>query len=416
MKNFFKKLLFIIVATFLFFVISLIILEIARRISHPQGPVNPLFSITQKGKVFLREPNSIEIHTSPETDEKHEAHINKYGYRGKDFEMPKPKDITRIFAVGDSFTHAVGMADTDTIPYKLDELLKEINPKIEVINAGVGHTSPVTHYINFKNIHLKYQPDLVLLLLDWTDLWDDWHSERSAIFDDQGEIERFDLNFIFGKRSWWRTCVSYSSACKFINNKHVRTFKKIQALGLRGFIKVCREGKRAKAAIITSEKIRNEDLLTEYDGLLMLRGRMRKALIDKHWRRTAKYITKIRDLLAQNNIPLILVTYPHGLHVGADEWDKGRETWGFEQNKLHDNYYCFELVESFALETGIPYISTLQDFLKAKAKNKDKKFFYDWDGHFNPEGNKIVAKSIFKSPVFQNELKKQCQKSVIYCD
>jgi len=316
--------------------------------------------------------------------------------------MPKQKDTIRIFAVGDSFTHGVGMADSDTIPALLDQKLSEINPNIEVINAGIGQSSPVTHFLNLQNIHLKYKPDMVFLLFDLTDLWDDWHSERCAVFNEKGDIDRFDVNFVNGKRSLWRTCGSYSSACRYINNKIVRTFKKMNALGIKEYIKVCREGRRAKAAIIQADYIKDENLLTEYDGLLLLRGRKRKELIDKHWIRTAKYIIKIRDLLAKNNIPMILVSYPHGIYAGEDQWNKGRESWGFEPNKLYTDLYPFEIIENFAKKNNIPYIGTLDDFLKAKKR----KYFYPWDGHLNPAGNHIVANSIFDSKTFKEELPK----------
>jgi len=35
-----------------------------------------------------------------------------------------------------------------------------------VINAGIGHASPIYHYLNLKNFHLKFEPDVVVLMLD----------------------------------------------------------------------------------------------------------------------------------------------------------------------------------------------------------------------------------------------------------
>jgi len=92
--------------------------------------------------------------------------------------------------------------------------------------------------------------------------------------------------------------------------------------------------------------------------------------------------------------------YPHGIYVGADEWNDGRATWGFEKNKLYTDHFPFELVGSYARENNLPFINALDDFLKAP----EQKYFFDWDGHMTPEGNKIVADVIVRSPAFQGIL------------
>ena len=49
----------------------------------------------------------------------------------------------RIFAVGDSFTYGVGSEDDQTIPYLIEKRLILEGLDAEVINAGIGHTSPI---------------------------------------------------------------------------------------------------------------------------------------------------------------------------------------------------------------------------------------------------------------------------------
>ena len=214
----------------------------------------------------------------------------------------------------------------------------------EVINAGAGHTSPITHYVNLRSIHMKYRPDVVLLLFDLTDLGDDWRQEQTAVYDKKGELIGFHPMYKNGKRDWWITCVHFSEFCKWINNKIVRSFKKIKLLGFKSYVKAIQEGKRAKAEIINSSEITSEEVQMEYDGLVMLRGREKKALIDKNWTRTAGYLTKIKTLLEAQGIPLMIVMYPHGIYVGKDQWNEGRRTWGFEQGKLYTDFYPFEFV------------------------------------------------------------------------
>jgi len=397
MKRFFFYVIFI-----LFILVSLALTgEMFFRIF--RGSPNPLIGVSQKGSEYLFQPNAqLDKKSSIPGEFQYVAHINQFGYRGKNFEAMKPRGALRVLAVGDSFTFGVGAQDDQTIPAVMETQLKNSGVNAEVINAGIGHASPIRHLVNLRDIHLKYKPDLVVLLLDLTDIRDDWYSERNAIFDEQGNIVKFDLDYINGKRDWWRTIVHKSAFAKYVNDKIIRSIRKIQILGFKRYIMLKSQGKKAKAEIANLKKQVSDELQIEYDGMLFLRGREKKDLILKHWPRTAKYLTAIKELLDKQGIPMVLVVYPHGIYVGADEWNEGRKAWGFEQNKLYTDYYPFDLVESFAAEHGIPFINTLENFLNVP---KDK-YFFDYDGHMNPKGYRIVAESIFNNQVFSDQLQK----------
>jgi len=396
-----KGCVFYVAIFLIIFVVLFSIGEICFRVF--KGSHNPLINLTQKKSGFLFKPNSTEHSISSVPGEfDYVAHINNFGYRGKDFQWLKYNETTRIFVVGDSFTFGVGASEDETIPSLLEKYLLKNKIGAEVINAGVGHASPITHYVNLREIHLKYEPNLVILLFDLTDLWDDWHSERNAVLDNKGEIKYFDKTYINGKRDWWVTCVYHSAFCKWINNKIVRTFEKIRLLGAKKYFSIALQGKRAKAAIIASKEKRLKEFKIEYDGLLMLRGREKKALIDEHWPRTVKYLNKIKNLLDKHDIPMIIVTYPHGIYVGKDQWNKGRAPWGFEEGKLYTDHYAFELVESYAKEQGIPFINTLDNF----PKNTGTKYFFDYDGHMTPAGYSIVADGITGNLQFRKIINK----------
>ena len=394
-----KKFLFSVLAVLSFFLFGFICLEIYQRLTGATQP-NPLASIVQKRADCFLDPNTTAKSNSLERGITYTVHSNNYGYRGDDFSAIKPKGVTRIFVVGDSFTFGTGEQDNETIPFMLQEKLRAENFKVEVINAGVGHSSPVSHYVNIRDIHLRYHPDLVLLLFDLTDLWDDWHWERSAIFDKNGEIIRFDPDYINGRRDWWLSCVSRSAACGFIHNKLVRTFRKIKAIGFKRYIKAVLSGQKVKALIASSQDIKSDELVMEYDGLLFMRGHKREGLIRKHWARTTRYMLKIKELLDKNNIAYVIVMYPHGIYVGPDQWSKGRQAWGFETNTVYTDYLPFEMMTEFTKDNKLPFINTLSDFLKAPAK----KYFFNYDGHFTVDGNRVVVDAIISNPDFIKEL------------
>lgn len=358
---------------------------------------DPLKDIVQKDPEYLLKPNTTFHSLSSVAGEfEYDAHINRFGYRGGDFLMPKPAGTVRILAVGDSFTFGVGSPDWETIPAFLEKELLSKGVAAEVINAGIGGTSPVYHYVNLRDIHLRYQPDAVVLFLDLTDLWDDWNGERHAVLGADGEIRRFDPMFTDGKRDWWITATYYSVFCRYFHNKVIRSFRKMMVLGLDRYCEAALKGKRAKAVIATDNHARARQASIEYDGVLFMRGRVREELIREHWPRTAKYLTLIRDMLRARGIPLMIVMYPHGIYVDGEQWAHGRVTWGFEPGKRYDDHFPFELAGEYAGAEGIPFFNATPAFLKAPSG----KYFFDWDGHMTAQGNRITARALAEDEGF----------------
>ncbi|MEI6437665.1 MAG: SGNH/GDSL hydrolase family protein [Candidatus Omnitrophota bacterium] len=357
--------------------------------------VEPLAQITQKHVDVLFTPDSVMRSVSSIPGEfDYTAHINHFGYRGRDFVVPKLPGVARVFAVGDSFTFGVGSPDDQTFAALIEKQLRDRGLSVEVINAGIGSTSPATQLLNVKNIHLKYQPDAVVFFFDMTDLWDDWYAERHAVRDRDGDILRFDPMIVDGKRDWWLTLTNYSSFCKFFHNKVVRSIRKMRVLGMGQYMKTALSGARAKAVIAGLDDEKAKSSLMEYDALLLMRGREREALIRQHWARTAANLVKMRDMLASRHIPLVIVMYPHGLYVGGDQWTEGRKTWGFEAGKKYTDYLPFELMKELTDREHIPFINTLDAFLAAP----HEKYFFDWDGHMTTAGNRIVASIVAQAP------------------
>ncbi len=394
-----------ILFTIIVIAILLLILEVGFRLGRGKDLyLKQTTGIRKARSKYLFKPNRTYRSSSSKWNEFDVGvRINNYGFRGKDIDKKKKPGILRIFAVGDSFTWGVGARENETIPYLLEENLKSEGFRVEVINAGRGHASTIGYYLKLRDIFLSYEPDLVILLFDFSDLWEDWDKERHLVYDDNGKILFTDHTFINGKRDWWLTLMQYSELCTYLNNKIVRTFKKIKVLGFKDYLNAKLRGKRAKAVISNMDlEASHEDNLDtiEYDGRLFLRGRDKLPLIKKHWARTEKYLLMIRDLLAEKGVAFIMTMHPYGIHVGPEQWNKGRVYWGFEQGRTYDDYFAYSIVEEFARENKILCINTLEAFLR----EKDKKLFFDYDGHLTPQGNRIFADFVTQNEGFLNML------------
>lgn len=395
-----KKILIILSIVIIFFIAAEASLRIYGLFDKNRGLKNCMGEPNKKYHHAFK-PNSSFRLIAPKNDEYNVGiRINNYGFRGEDVTIKKKPGVKRILAMGDSFTFGVGAEENETIPYLIEKYLKEQDKNVEVINAGIGGSSPLSNYMKARDEYLEFEPDLVIYFFDFSDLADDWRNEKSIVYDKNGNILRCDPTYAYGKRDWWAFMRLHSKVCSYIHNKFVRTFDKIRILGLRGYIQAKLEGKRAKSLIVAKQADEMNKNPIEYDGYLMIRGPERLSQIKEHFKRNEKYLNMIRDLFAERGTPMILVIYPYGIHVGPDQWGTGRQYWGFEKGKVYNDYYAFDMLEDYAKRNNIPYINILPDLLKAR----DEHLFFDLDGHFTPEANKIAAKAIASNPFIFKKL------------
>lgn len=118
---------------------------------------------------------------------------NNEGYSDKNWKIAKPDSCYRIIALGDSYTEGDGAHCDSTWVKFLERKLD--NSRLEFMNAGLCGSDPIYAYHNLENNFLKYQPDLVILCINNSDIND------IAI---SGGFERFTPEGIkFKKAPWW---------------------------------------------------------------------------------------------------------------------------------------------------------------------------------------------------------------------
>lgn len=90
----------------------------------------------------------------------HLHRFNSLGFRGESFSKKNP-DVFRIIALGDSLTYGQGVAENDTYPMVLQNMLHE-NYRIEVLNFGVCGNQISDTCKLFERFGAGFQPDLVI--------------------------------------------------------------------------------------------------------------------------------------------------------------------------------------------------------------------------------------------------------------
>jgi hypothetical protein len=94
-----------------------------------------------------------------------EMHVNAQGFRGPEVAQTKPAGTLRIACIGDSHTFGYGVADGETWPARLQELLRARFPVhgLEVLNCGVDAYDTLQEVRWMQRRVLAFDPDLVIL-------------------------------------------------------------------------------------------------------------------------------------------------------------------------------------------------------------------------------------------------------------
>lgn len=97
---------------------------------------------------------------------------NSHGLRDDEMPMTKPPGETRILALGDSFTFALGVQFDDLYVQQLERKLQTLHPDrtFQVINAGVAGYNTTQELVFLLTDGIQYQPDVITVGFYWNDL------------------------------------------------------------------------------------------------------------------------------------------------------------------------------------------------------------------------------------------------------
>jgi lysophospholipase L1-like esterase len=179
--------------------------------------------------------------------------INSHGFRGPEFKTKKPENTTRLLILGDSVVFGWGVDQDSIFPALLQKMLDREIEKVEVIPAGVGSWNTRTEYEYLKTEGIKFNPDVILLLVIYNDIWPKktgrTEVSKERLFDEYDESNR-------GKallETSWRKLVNNSFLAGYIQYYRTRLLAKKQSsvlnedspewedakLGLKGIIEIC---------------------------------------------------------------------------------------------------------------------------------------------------------------------------------
>ncbi|MFO8070340.1 MAG: GDSL-type esterase/lipase family protein [Polyangia bacterium] len=131
---------------------------------------NPLLGANQQEALFENHPYLLK--TPRPGAEFNRYHVNSRGFRGAEFELPKPKGTIRLLTLGGSGTWDPRNEDDETWSAQLQRMLNERSGeevRYEVINGGVPGYNSAESLMNFIWRGAHVDPDGVLVYQGYND-------------------------------------------------------------------------------------------------------------------------------------------------------------------------------------------------------------------------------------------------------
>ena len=178
-----RKISFSIILLVVLFLFIFGVGEIVVRLFSPGGYVTPE---TMRENSLEYQPASFARSVYPQRVQEAEggrAHINKLGYRGKDFSIKKSVGVTRIVCLGGSQVLDGAQAEGHDWSSLLETKLRNKGINAEVINAGVAGNASCDSLGRLYTEIWMLKPDYVVVCHAWNDLkyFNHLNPERSLL-------------------------------------------------------------------------------------------------------------------------------------------------------------------------------------------------------------------------------------------
>lgn len=284
----------------------------------------------------------------------------------------------RIIVLGDSFVYGYLVDQSKIFPQSMERHLRKLtgNPDIAVLNAGMVSYSPLVEGLLFERELAAWQPDVVVLVLDVTDIGDDLLYEESLVHD---EFE----GFYFKKQGMMRVWPSYPS---ITDNS---------ALWQRLFYPLLlTKGVLFNPFVMSTRSLIADPIRITVSGEQIIENRFfiyrhPPEVTRRYFMNTLKNISRIAKLANGVGAEFLFVVSPRYHH-----WSKREspDNWELSMYSLADPYQgeYLRFFESVRDDIDYPMLNLLPAFESAQTYP----LVFRSDPHWNEKGHKLVAETV----------------------
>jgi hypothetical protein len=314
-----------------------------------------------------------------------ESHLrtNRWGMRGGDVDHARRPGVTRILALGDSFTLGVQVNDDRLFSTLLAERLSERRPT-EVLNAGVNGWGTDNAVLYYEQEGWRFEPDVVLLLFDTTN--DVYENSRRmlAMRPFYADKPYFDLEQ--GRLELRHHPLATESP--------VRTFVRAVvgrlALSSAAFAQLAARPDVLELLTLPPPRPPADGVLADPPQVML---RDYPAHWTDAWRVTRGLLLRLQRAAASHGAVLVVAVVTSKEEVSPDRLKLARIIYRSIATADLDPDKPNRLVTSFLTRRRIPYVSLLAPFRERFAESGMPGFF-DVDIHWAPAGHALAAETI----------------------
>ncbi|MDB4638237.1 SGNH/GDSL hydrolase family protein, partial [bacterium] len=304
---------------------------------------------------------------------------NSLGFRDHEPAIPKPKGISRIAIIGDSYVDAIQVESEHRFSDILEQQLENEtnrNNDWEVINFGVMSTGPLDQHLRYLHHIRQCEPDIVILCfgmeqdLGGSDL--QTSRTRRNTLKERSPTELQEQAFV-GFKSF------LDSNIKLYEWQKARVdFLKHRLVPIFNYRSLSRP-------IHHNDTYYFDPLTTEQEQSI---------------NQLAEMLLKFRSDVVADSAIFLIVGMPTGITVYDDTWqalvDNAHEQ-GYTQQMSRNQ--PIEILSSICEKVGIPLLPLELQFQKGYESGElDSKqnIHYNRKGHLTPFGHEVVADSLYK--------------------
>jgi lysophospholipase L1-like esterase len=304
--------------------------------------------------------------------------IGPLGLRDPRTDYARPPDTHRILLLGDSFTEAVQVNDSQTVASRLEaSLLGHTGRRVEVINAGVAGYGTGQEMLLFDQEGLQYQPQVVVLLVFvGNDIGDNSYrpnpdsaepSSRPSFELDNEKLIRVVPGAPSAAYRDWRQPLR--DCCLLYNVFETGVLLKLANRPVRDQPEVSDDARYLVRSLYE----------TKPDGEMA-----------RAWRITERLIGIIRDRASAEGIRLVVVGAPDWLALDEAAWQE-RMGESRASTKRYAPDFPNKMLGEIMGRAGVPYLDLMPILAEAAG---DEPLYFPIDTHWTPAGHAVVAKAI----------------------
>lgn len=298
------------------------------------------------------------------------------GMRGRERPYTKPKNVSRILVLGDSFVEGYAVQVQDRFTEILEATL---GSPFEVIALGVAGYSTDQELLLLEQEGWKYEPDLVVLAFYYNDVWGNGsRSLLPMVIRTQKPVFVMDAS---GDLTLTNVPVPYPTPTKPTLRDRLKVYDLIRRTMkgsqlLRSL--AVKAGVAEEAQPLEQRPMGGMGSPDEFE----VYQKTETKKVEREWSITQVLLRRMKQEADQRGVRFVVFYVPTRVELSAEEWRN------FHIPADYDPREVTRKLVGICEAEGIPYIEPSDRFREAAQQGR---LYYARDVHWNPAGNRLAA-------------------------